>query len=51
MKGETKTLGSVIVLASNGKVLFHHKEKVMGDHPEYDDLRAAISGSYINGLS
>ena len=43
MKGEPKVLGSVLVIANNGEVVFHHKEKVIGDHPNYVDLEAALS--------
>ena len=41
--GEKKTLGSVLVVSSSGEVLYHHKEKTWGDHPEFDDLKAAIA--------
>ena len=36
-------LGSVMVVSSTGEVLFHHKEKMVGDHPGDDELKAAIA--------
>lgn len=43
LMGESLVLGSVIVVSSTGEVLFHHKEKVTGDHPNGRELRAAIA--------
>ena len=42
LQGEGTILGSVIVVSNDGEVLLHHKEKVWGDHPDEDDLKAAI---------
>ena len=42
MKGEGLVLGSVMVVSSTGQMLFHHKEKVVGDHPDDEELRAAM---------
>ena len=41
-KGEGLVLGSVMVVSSTGEVLFHHKEKVVGDHPDDEELKAAM---------
>lgn len=35
-------LGSVIVVDPTGKILYHHKEKVVGDQPDSVKLKAAI---------
>ena len=43
MQGEGTILGSVLVVSSTGEVLFHHREKVWGDHPDDDALKAAIA--------
>jgi len=42
-QGEGTILGSVLVVSSTGEVLFHHTEKVWGDHPDDDALKAAIA--------
>ena len=36
-------LGSVMVVSDTGEVLFHHKEKLVGDHPDDKKLRAAVA--------
>jgi len=41
-KGEGSVLGSVMVVSSTGQVLLHHKEKVVGDHPDDEELRVAM---------
>ena len=43
LAGESLVLGSVMVVSRTGEVLFHHKEKVTGDHPDTRKLRAAIA--------
>ena len=43
LQGEGYILGSVIVVSSTGEVLLHHKEKVWGDHPDEEELKAAIA--------
>jgi len=43
MKGEgASVLGSLVVVSRTGEVLFHHKEKVVGDQPDPVELKAAI---------
>jgi len=40
--GGASVLGSLIVVSRTGEVLFHHKEKVVGDQPDPLQLKAAI---------
>lgn len=35
-------LGSLIVVSRTGEVLYHHKEKMVGDQPDPVKLNAAI---------
>jgi len=42
LKGEGLVLGSVMVVSNTGEVLLHRKEKVVGDHPDNDELRVAM---------
>ena len=38
----SSVLGSVIVVAQNGEVLYHHVEKMLGDQPDPVKLKEAI---------
>jgi len=40
--GGASVLGSVIVVSRTGEVLYHFKEKMVGDQPDPDALKAAI---------
>lgn len=40
--GGASVLGSLIVVSRTGDILFHHKEKVVGDQPDPLKLEAAI---------
>lgn len=43
MKGSgASVLGSLLVVSRTGEVLFYHKEKVVGDQPDPEELKAAI---------
>ena len=35
-------LGSVMVVSKTGEILFHHKEKAVGDHPDPEEFKSAI---------
>lgn len=35
-------LGSLLVVSHTGEILYHHKEKMMGDQPDFEELKAAI---------
>ena len=44
MKGSGgSVLGSLLVVSRTGEVLFYHKEKVVGDQPDPEELKAAIN--------
>jgi len=30
------------VVSQNGEILFHHKEKEVGDHPNEEEFKAAV---------
>ena len=40
--GGASVLGSLIVVSRTGDILFHHKEKMVGDQPDPLKLEAAI---------
>lgn len=44
-------LGSVIVVSRTGDILFHHKEKVAGDQPDPEELKAAIKQLGATGVA
>lgn len=40
--GEGLVLGSVMVVSKDGEILFHHKEKEVGDHIDEEEFKAAV---------
>jgi hypothetical protein len=43
LEGEGKILGTILVINKANEIIMHHTEKVWGDHPKDDELRAAIA--------